>query len=222
MTWTWELDLSGPEKLLLLALADYVNNDGVGAWPSKKTLAVRTSTDPRTVQRNLRKLEQRGLLRTQHRDGETSLYVINVFWEGGQIVPPTDEPEGETPVSGVGEVQMSWEGEGWVSPDPSVEPSVDPSPPPPSAPAAPEWSKLADKIAKDYHSRNRLEGFPGVLFCIRRAFQSGYAEGEIRVALKAIELDGQTVTTWRLKRVLESDPKRQRDRMFDENGEFRE
>ena len=82
-------------------------------------------------------------------------------------------------------------------------------------------NKIANDLAKDYYSRNRMEGFMGILAQVRRALSVGYRPDEVEAALKRIEVDGQTVTSWRLKQVLESSQERRNARMFDENGMFR-
>lgn len=92
---------------------------------------------------------------------------------------------------------------------------------PRAASLSPELSKLADAMAKGYHSRNKLEGFMGILNCVRRALSAEYRPDEVEAALKKIELEGQTVTAWRLKNVLESSQERRDARMFDENGMLR-
>jgi hypothetical protein len=57
--------LKEPELLLLaLALADYANDDGTSIFPSVGTLAKKTRRGARTVQRNLRHLESRGIIET--------------------------------------------------------------------------------------------------------------------------------------------------------------
>jgi Helix-turn-helix domain len=51
----------GNHLLVLLAIADNANDDGI-AYPSIKTLAKKTRTTPRTVKRLVRQLEAQGLL----------------------------------------------------------------------------------------------------------------------------------------------------------------
>jgi hypothetical protein len=62
----WQAEsLKEPELLLLaLALADYANDDGTSIFPAVRTLAKKTRRGARTVQRNLRKLESRGIIET--------------------------------------------------------------------------------------------------------------------------------------------------------------
>ena len=61
MTLVWETPLPDSEKLVLLALADWANDDGV-CWPSVKTLAKKCSKSERTVQNAVRSLRVKGHL----------------------------------------------------------------------------------------------------------------------------------------------------------------
>jgi pyocin large subunit-like protein len=58
----WALDLAKPLKFLLLALADHADHNGRNAYPGVDLLAWKTGDNRRTVQRNLRKLEDLGLI----------------------------------------------------------------------------------------------------------------------------------------------------------------
>ena len=51
------------EKLVLQALADQAKADGCDAYPSKPTIAKIALSDPKTVQRKLAKLVERGLIK---------------------------------------------------------------------------------------------------------------------------------------------------------------
>lgn len=64
MSLVWELDLPDSEKLVLLALADWANDEG-RCWPSINGLARKCSKGARTVQNSIRTLEAKGHL-TQH------------------------------------------------------------------------------------------------------------------------------------------------------------
>jgi hypothetical protein len=50
------------ERLILVALADRASSDGTDAYPSKKSIAKVALIDPKTVQRRLRSMMQRGLI----------------------------------------------------------------------------------------------------------------------------------------------------------------
>ena len=55
-------DLSASDTLVLVALADYANDDTRQCWPSIATIARRARFTERGVQKRLRSLEKRGLI----------------------------------------------------------------------------------------------------------------------------------------------------------------
>lgn len=62
MSQIWDMtELSPVEKLALLALADWANDDGL-AWPSIRQIATKTGCGERTVQRAFRTAETMGIL----------------------------------------------------------------------------------------------------------------------------------------------------------------
>lgn len=61
MTQVWDLDLPDSQKIVMLALADCANDEGL-AWPSIATMARKCSKSPRTIQSMIRKLEEDGLV----------------------------------------------------------------------------------------------------------------------------------------------------------------
>lgn len=75
MTKVWEMELPAKDKLLLLALADWASDEGL-AWPSIATLSRKCGCDERTVQRNLRKLEEAGHLRREEVPGKGCRYWV--------------------------------------------------------------------------------------------------------------------------------------------------
>jgi len=61
MNWVWDHSpAAGTELLVLLAIADNADDAGANAYPSTDTLARKTRLDTRTVQRVIRRLEERG------------------------------------------------------------------------------------------------------------------------------------------------------------------
>lgn len=67
ISWAFECELSVMgEKLTLLALADFADAEGV-CWPSLKALSRHTSASQSSVQRYLRGLERRGLIKRSPR-----------------------------------------------------------------------------------------------------------------------------------------------------------
>jgi len=84
MSLVWDLHLPPGEKLVLLALADQANDEGVQCWPSLARIAHRSGQGERTVRRALRSLENKGHLTSQPRHGTSSQYHIHP----GQNGPP--------------------------------------------------------------------------------------------------------------------------------------
>lgn len=85
------LDLAGAELLLAVALADFANDDGTSIWPSVATLADKTRQDPRTVRRQLRRLESCGWLiavdRSRGGRYRTTEYRVAADWVNGGVLP---------------------------------------------------------------------------------------------------------------------------------------
>jgi len=71
---------SGPALLLLLAIADYANDSGTGAYPGVKTLAKKIRMSTRTVQRLIASLVAEGELWVDYRASAfiTNQYAIRV------------------------------------------------------------------------------------------------------------------------------------------------
>lgn len=73
--------VDGMHKLILVILADYVNeNKGNAAWPSVTTVALQAGASIRHTRRIIRELETEGVLKTIRQAGRygTNKYVINV------------------------------------------------------------------------------------------------------------------------------------------------
>ena len=99
MTLIWDMrELSPVEKLALLALADWANDDGL-AWPSIKQIADKTGCGERTVQRAFRTAETMGILTRTEVAGKGCRYNIHPRHTGTpatQAPPPQRHP---TPAS---------------------------------------------------------------------------------------------------------------------------
>ncbi|MHC1697752.1 MAG: helix-turn-helix domain-containing protein [Geobacteraceae bacterium] len=78
MSIVWMMDLPKAEKMLLLALADSANDDGV-CWPSREVLAKKCGDSVRTVIRSIVKLEQRGFLVNKTRTRDNGSYRSNIY-----------------------------------------------------------------------------------------------------------------------------------------------
>lgn len=86
----FDLDVPGPEKLVLLAMADHARDDGTGCYPSMDTLARKTSQSRRGVQKIMRRLEQKGLIKPSKlsRGRVTTEYEITITnREPGSLLP---------------------------------------------------------------------------------------------------------------------------------------
>lgn len=95
MTLVWEKSQhKGSELLLLLAIADNANDQGL-AYPSIKTLARKTRLEPRHVKRLLRVLEQGRELTVSIGTGPRGCneYIIHI--EGGDKLSPRMKSTGD-------------------------------------------------------------------------------------------------------------------------------
>jgi hypothetical protein len=78
MTAVWErIDLTSTQKLVLLALADWANDEGL-CWPSIDRVAVKASLKRRAVQMTIRSLEESGFLRREELVGRGNKYWVNI------------------------------------------------------------------------------------------------------------------------------------------------
>lgn len=82
MAEVWRMDLPTTDKMVLLALADAANDDGV-AWPAvssageaKLPLCRKTSLSERAVQGAIRRLEKGGFLECRMRPGRSTVYLV--------------------------------------------------------------------------------------------------------------------------------------------------
>jgi hypothetical protein len=90
----WERQISGPQRLILLILADYARDDGSRCYPAVKTLMYKTGGDRRSVQRTLAKLRTRGVLIVERQGrgrGRSTVYRINLEALPAKGIPPLDD-----------------------------------------------------------------------------------------------------------------------------------
>lgn len=100
MTWAWKQETkSSGERLVLLALADHAGEDGE-CYPSTGHLGKKCSLDPKTIQRHLTALHDRGLItklyRRKRQNGTLAgwLYRVNVKEaEGTQMSPLREDTD---------------------------------------------------------------------------------------------------------------------------------
>ena len=98
MSWAWSQKIEPTRKLILMALADHADDDGV-CWPSMKKLADKCSVSRRTVLRNINALKEDGIISSSHRHREdgsmsSSKYVIHADNQSHplrqNVTPPCD------------------------------------------------------------------------------------------------------------------------------------
>ena len=68
-------DLQKELKLLYIILMMYAFRKQ-SCFPSVKTLAQNIGVDERTVRRNLRRLEDKGWIKVEYRNGQSSIYTL--------------------------------------------------------------------------------------------------------------------------------------------------
>ncbi len=92
MTAVWDReDLASTHKLVLLALADWANDEGL-CWPSINRLAIKTSMAGRSVQRLIRQLEDMGFVRREEAIGKGNRYWITMPLTDCHPTPDTVSP----------------------------------------------------------------------------------------------------------------------------------
>lgn len=78
MSIAWDMDIPSTEKMVLLCLCDYADDNGRSCYPAISTLAKRTSKNARTVQRALRWLEKSKICDSHERSGTSTNYTLNL------------------------------------------------------------------------------------------------------------------------------------------------
>ena len=138
--------LSPSEKLVLLSLANYADEDG-RCWPSQRRMAAETSLSDRTVRSVLSALEEKGLIRREERqreDGSRASDVITLtLGERAQISGGAETVSGGVATISGGVRKQFPGGAEMVSGLTTFEPSTDPSEEPKRA------ARGARKPAKD-------------------------------------------------------------------------
>ena len=102
MSYVFDADLPPSEKLVMLVLCDFANDQGERCHPSKNTVAEKSSLSKRQVQRVMKQLADRGLLALMDNakggaPGKTCHYHINVaaLQRGVILSPVTGDNEDE-------------------------------------------------------------------------------------------------------------------------------
>lgn len=92
MSAVWVVDLATTDKMVLLALADWSNDDGI-CWPSMNQLSVKTSLTDRAIRASVSRLKEAGHLTRQERPGKGVVYTVH---PGTTFRPERDAPRNET------------------------------------------------------------------------------------------------------------------------------
>jgi hypothetical protein len=79
MTAVWEIPMPLADKMVLLALADNANDDGV-CWPSMTTLCLKCGMEIRSVRRVIERLKTMGALTIKYRANRSNYFVLNKLW----------------------------------------------------------------------------------------------------------------------------------------------
>lgn len=121
MSACWPLQgMSGPQKAVLISLADNANDEGV-CWPSVARIAQRTCLSERTVQTAIKWLTQVGLLEIRERMGRSTVYTLTPAY----YAPPQEaHPAAAAPSP----PQLTTETPAAAAPRTVIEPSSEPSP----------------------------------------------------------------------------------------------
>lgn len=155
MTVVWD-DGSLPrgDVLLMLALADHANDDGL-SFPSIARLARRTRSSPSTVRRHLRSLQAEGRLVVEAREGTSNLYHIVLHGDRWQYAHPghSDTPTKLTPLPTGGRGTPSTAAAGGAVEAVTPEPSLITKAPNRSgdvSPSAQAWNDLRADLARQH------------------------------------------------------------------------
>jgi len=91
MTRAWDLPISSTDKLVLLALADWSNDDGV-CWPSMSKLERKTGLTDRSIRTCIGRLRDAGYLGRDEKPGKGVIYTV---LPGNCLPPEGDSPRKE-------------------------------------------------------------------------------------------------------------------------------
>jgi hypothetical protein len=92
MAAVWALDIPGTEKLVLLALADWANDEG-RCWPSMQQLATKSGLTDRAVRGIIGRLVDRGFVSRKENPGKGVMYFVT---PGTSFPPEARSPRNET------------------------------------------------------------------------------------------------------------------------------
>lgn len=102
MNWAWGQKLAPTAKLILMALADAADDQGV-CWPSVATVANKCGVSTRTVRRVMQALVADGILQSEQRyrnDGSSSSNLYRLRLRGGDTMSHSPDSCDSTPGHG--------------------------------------------------------------------------------------------------------------------------
>ena len=121
MSACWPLqDMSGPQKAVLISLADNANDEGF-CWPSVARISERTCLAERTVQAAIKWLCVAGILSVRERMGRSTMYTLTpaAYAPPQKLHPAADAPSPP---------QLTTQTPAAAAPRTVIEPSSEPSP----------------------------------------------------------------------------------------------
>ncbi|ATN11751.1 helix-turn-helix domain-containing protein [Pseudomonas sp. FDAARGOS_380] len=121
MSLCWPLQgMSGPQKAVLISLADNANDEGV-CWPSVARIAERTCLAERTVQGAIKWLGQASILSVRERMGRSTMYTLTpaAYAPPQEMHPAPDAPPPP---------QLTTKTPAAAAPRTVIEPSIESSP----------------------------------------------------------------------------------------------
>lgn len=117
--WVWQHSgAKGNDLLVLLALADNANDDGV-CWPSLRYLAEKTRLHENTIRSRLKSLRGLGIVGWDERPGSPNVFRINTDTPI-DFSTPTESVPLPTALGGEGYTQAVGEGYNLAVPEPSI------------------------------------------------------------------------------------------------------
>ena len=125
MSWAWDQDCSGSQKLVLLALADHSDDDG-NCWPGVRGLSNKCRLGDRTLRTSIAALELMGFLTSTPRyreDGSqtSNFYQLNMRGPSAEYAPPPETAFTPPPAKSASPPLQNQQGS-----ESPLEPSVEP------------------------------------------------------------------------------------------------
>ncbi len=138
MNWAWDQVLPVAHKIVLVALADHADNDGV-CWPGLASIEEKTGVKKRTLIKVVQSLEADGLIKVERRKGgqgkqETNRYFLDLRNErlnaepGAPDAPGSPGANSSDPGANLGTLEVQTVAPGTTkNVRTTIEPSIEPS-----------------------------------------------------------------------------------------------